>query len=86
MLGEFDAAEQRRLPELCALASEAIESWARSGLNKAATAHNRSELPTSVTEEDQANAPAPGEIDGPVGPDGIRRTKHGWRKPLDPDR
>lgn len=86
VLGEFDAAEQRRLPELCALASEAIESWAHSGLNKAATTHNRSELPTSVTEEDQANAPAPGEIDGPVGPDGIRRTKHGWRKPLDPDR
>ena len=88
VLGEFDAAERLRLPELCALASEAIESWARLGLNKAATAHNRSELPAPVpgSEADPANLPKPGEIDGPAGADGIRHTKHGWRKPLDPDR
>ena len=25
---------------------------------------------------------APGEVDGPAGPDGIRRTKTGWRRIL----
>lgn len=88
VLGEFDAAEKLRLPELCALVSEAIESWAQVGLNKAATAHNRNELPAPApgSAADPANLPKAGEVDGPVGSDGIRRTQHGWRKPLDPDR
>ena len=88
VLGEFDAAQRVRLPELCLQASEAIEAWARDGLNKAATAHNRNELPAPEpgSAADPANLPKAGDVDGPVGPDGIRRTQHGWRKPLDPDR
>ena len=45
VLGEFTAAERLRLPEIDAAAGEAIEMWARSGLNKAATAFNGWALP-----------------------------------------
>ena len=46
VLGEFTAAERLRLPEIDAAAGEAIEMWARSGLNKAATAFNGWALPS----------------------------------------
>ncbi|MSQ40050.1 MAG: aminoacyl-tRNA hydrolase, partial [Chloroflexi bacterium] len=45
VLGEFTAAERLRLPEVEVAAGEAIELWARSGLNKAATAFNGWALP-----------------------------------------
>jgi len=67
---------------------EAIEMWARSGLNKAATAFNGWALPEpeAGSAADPANLPKPGEIDGPAGADGIRKTAHGWRKLLGRDK
>jgi hypothetical protein len=84
VLSEFSAAERLRLPEICAAAGEAIETWARLGLNKAATAFNGWKLPEpeSGSAADPARLPAPGEVGGPAGSDGIRKTAHGWRKPL----
>jgi DNA-binding FadR family transcriptional regulator len=35
---------------------------------------------------DPANLPKPGEINGPAGADGIRKTAHGWRKLLGRDK
>ena len=84
VLGEFSLAERALLPQVAAAAGEAIETWARDGLNKSATAFN-GWAPAVATPSDGAAAspaPAPGEVDGPVGSDGIRRTAHGWRKPL----
>jgi hypothetical protein len=88
VLGEFTAAERLRLPEIDAAAGEAIEMWARSGLNKAATAFNGWTLPEpeAGSAADPANLPKPGEIDGPAGADGIRKTSHGWRKLLGRDK
>jgi hypothetical protein len=62
--------------------------WARSGLNKAATAFNGWALPEpeAGSAADPANLPKPGEIDGPAGADGIRKTAHGWRKLLGRDK
>jgi PTH1 family peptidyl-tRNA hydrolase len=84
VLGEFSLAERALLPQVAAAAGEAIEAWARDGLNKSATAFN-GWAPTVETPGDGAAAtpaPAAGEVDGPVGSDGIRKTTHGWRKPL----
>jgi PTH1 family peptidyl-tRNA hydrolase len=84
VLGDFTAEERRRLPEVEAAAGEAIEAWARLGLNKAATAFNGWLLsePDVGSPADPATLPGPGEVNGPVGGDGIRKTAHGWRKPL----
>jgi PTH1 family peptidyl-tRNA hydrolase len=84
VLSEFSAAERLRLPEISAAAGEAIETWARLGLNKAATAFNGWKLPEpeSGSAADPASLPAAGEVGGPAGSDGIRKTAHGWRKPL----
>jgi PTH1 family peptidyl-tRNA hydrolase len=84
VLGNFTVEERRRLPELEAAAGEAIETWARLVLNKAATAYNGwrlSDADVDATGGDES-LPGPGEVDGPVGGDGIRKTAHGWRKPL----
>jgi PTH1 family peptidyl-tRNA hydrolase len=88
VLGEFSAAEHRRIPEIAVAAGEAIELWARSGLNKAATAFNGWSLPEPAagSAADPANLPKAGEVDGPAGADGIRRTLHGWRKILGRDK
>jgi PTH1 family peptidyl-tRNA hydrolase len=84
VLNEFSAAERLRIPEISAAAGEAIETWARLGLNKAATAFNNWKLaePEAGSASDPANLPKAGEVDGPAGSDGIRKTAHGWRKPL----
>jgi peptidyl-tRNA hydrolase len=84
VLGEFTAAERLRLPEIERAAGEAIEMWARSGLNKAATAFNSWTLPEPEvgSAADPALQPKAGEVGGPPGVDGIRRTLHGWRKAL----
>jgi peptidyl-tRNA hydrolase, PTH1 family len=76
VLSTFAAEETLRLDELLDAAADAVEAWARDGVNKAANRFNRFELRPADTE---LMAP-PGEIDGPPGPDGIRRTKTGWRK------
>ena len=88
VLGEFTAAERIRLPEIEAAAGEAIEMWARSGLNKAATAFNGWALPEpeAGSAADPAKLPKAGEVDGPAGADGIRKTSHGWRKILGRDK
>ena len=84
VLNEFSAAERLRIPEICVAAGEAIEMWARLGLNKAATAFNNWTLPEPEAHGERATETRPqaGEVDGPVGGDGIRKTAHGWRKPL----
>jgi PTH1 family peptidyl-tRNA hydrolase len=76
VLSRFDPAERQRLDELLDAAADAVETWARLGTNKAANQHNNFELRPADTER----LAAPGDVDGPPGPDGIRWTRTGWRK------
>jgi len=78
VLTKFEPDERQRLDELLDAAADAVEAWAREGTNKAANRFNQFEL--RPADEDRL-APA-GEVDGPPGPDGVRRTKTGWRKVL----
>ena len=81
VLSRFDAEEAARLPELLDAAADAVEAWARDGTNKAATRFNAFEL----READSELLAPPGEVEGPPGPDGIRRTRTGWRKVKPPE-
>jgi PTH1 family peptidyl-tRNA hydrolase len=76
VLSRFEPAERARLDELLDAAADSVESWARVGTNKAANQHNPFELRPADTDR----LAAPGEVDGPPGEDGIRRTRTGWRK------
>ena len=76
VLTKFEPEERQRLDELLDAAADAVEAWAREGTNKAATRFNAFELRPA----DEDLVAPPGAIDGPPGPDGIRRTKTGWRK------
>jgi peptidyl-tRNA hydrolase, PTH1 family len=76
VLTKFEPDERQRLDELLDAAADAVETWAREGTNKAATRFNAFELRPS----DEDRLAAPGEVEGPPGPDGIRRTKTGWRR------
>ena len=76
VLSTFVPEERLRLDELLDAAADAVEAWARDGTNKAANRFNAFLLRPADTER---LAP-PGEVDGPPGPDGIRRTKTGWRR------
>jgi PTH1 family peptidyl-tRNA hydrolase len=76
VLSRFVPAERARLDELLDAATDAVESWARVGTNKAANQHNPFELRPADTDR----LAAPGEVDGPPGADGIRRTRTGWRR------
>jgi peptidyl-tRNA hydrolase, PTH1 family len=78
VLTKFEPDERQRLDELLEAAADAVEAWAREGTNKAANRFNQFDL--RPADEDRL-APA-GEVDGPPGPDGVRRTKTGWRKVL----
>ena len=78
VLTTFEADEAQRLDELLDAAADAVEAWARDGTNKAANRFNPFELRPA---DDDRLAPA-GEVDGPPGPDGIRRTRTGWRRVL----
>lgn len=78
VLTTFEPDERQRLDELLDAAADAVEAWAREGTNKAANRWNPFEL--RPADEDRL-APA-GEVDGPPGPDGVRRTKTGWRRVL----
>ena len=80
VLSRFDVEEAARLPELIDAAADAVEAWARDGTNKAANRFNMFELRPA----DSDLVAPPGEVDGPPGPDGVRRTKTGWRKVLPP--
>lgn len=81
VLSQFSRGEKRRLPELLDAAADAVEAWAREGTNKAANHFNAYEL----RPDDEERQAAPGEVDGPPGQDGIRRTRTGWRKARPPE-
>jgi peptidyl-tRNA hydrolase, PTH1 family len=76
VLTRFSAAEAVRLDELLDEAAEGVETWAREGTSRAANRFNTFELRAA----DEDLAAAPGEVDGPPGADGIRRTRTGWRR------
>jgi PTH1 family peptidyl-tRNA hydrolase len=78
VLTKFEPDERGRLDELLDTAADAVEAWAREGTNKAATRFNAFELRPA----DEDRLAPPGEVEGPPGPDGIRRTKTGWRRVL----
>ena len=77
VLSQFAKGERVRLPELLDAAADAVEAWAREGTSKAASHFNAFEL----RPDDEQRSAAPGDVEGPPGPDGIRRTRTGWRKP-----
>ena len=77
VLSTFQPDEKQRLDELLDAAADGVEAWAREGTSKAANHFNKFELRPADTDR---LAP-PGAVEGPPGPDGIRRTKTGWRKP-----
>ncbi len=83
VLSTFTAEEKPRLDELIDAAADAVEAWARDGTNKAANQFNKFELRPA----DATRIAAAGEVDGPPGADGIRRTRTGWRRirPAKPD-
>jgi peptidyl-tRNA hydrolase, PTH1 family len=82
VLGRFERSEQERLDELLDAAADAVELWAREGVSKAANRFNAFTLRPA----DETRVAPPGEVDGPPGPDGIRRTRTGWRRVLPPKR
>ncbi len=77
VLSVFKPDERPRLDELLDKSADAVEAWARDGTNKAANQFNSFQLRPA----DADMVAPPGEVDGPPGADGIRRTKTGWRKP-----
>ena len=77
VLSRFRPDEEQRLAELLDEAAEGVETWAREGTSRAANRFNTFELRPA----DADRAAAPGEVDGPPGADGIRRTRTGWRRP-----
>ena len=76
VLSGFHPSERKRLDELLDTAADAVEGWARDGLSKAANRFNS----FALRPPDESRVAPPGEIDGPPGADGIRRTRTGWRK------
>jgi PTH1 family peptidyl-tRNA hydrolase len=78
VLSIFQPDEMQRLDELLDAAADGVEAWARDGTNRAANHFNKFELRPA----DADRLAPPGEVEGPPGPDGIRRTRTGWRKPL----
>jgi PTH1 family peptidyl-tRNA hydrolase len=76
VLSRFAPAEQARMQELLDEATEGVETWAREGTSRAANRFNTFELRAA----DEDLRAAPGEVDGPPGSDGIRRTRTGWRR------
>ena len=76
VLSTFGPGEAARLDELIDAAADAVEAWAREGTNKAANRFNMFELRPA----DASLLAAPGEVGGPAGEDGIRRTRTGWRR------
>ncbi len=94
VLSRFTADERRSLDEVVDAAADAVEEWARLGTNKAATRWNAwtlgegteaKEPQARPTVEEAASDSGAGSVgaDGVVGPDGVRRTRSGWRKILD---
>ena len=71
VLSKFEPDESQRLDELLDAAADGVEAWAREGTSKAANRFNTFELRPA----DADRIAAPGEVDGPPGDDGIRRTQ-----------
>jgi PTH1 family peptidyl-tRNA hydrolase len=91
VLARFSAAERADLPAVLDAAADAVEAWARDGVGRAANRWNPWQLHPLEAAPDVADdagrdpgSARPGEppADPGVGPDGIRRTRTGWRKPL----
>lgn len=78
VLSRFEPDEVQRLDDLLDEAAEGVEIWAREGTSRAANRSNAFVLRPA----DADRLAPPGEIDGPPGDDGIRRTKTGWRRVL----
>ena len=76
VLSVFRPEERQRLDELLDAAADAVEAWAREGLSKASNRFNAFQLRPA----DEARTAPPGAVDGPPGPDGVRRTRTGWRR------
>ncbi len=76
VLSRFEPPERQRLDELLEAASDAVETWAREGTSRAANRFNAFQLRAA----DETRLAPPGEVDGPPGADGIRRTRTGWRR------
>ncbi len=76
VLSRFHPDERARLEELLEAAADAIEAWAQEGTSKAANRFNAFQLRPA----DPDRTAPPGAVDGPPGPDGIRRTRTGWRR------
>jgi PTH1 family peptidyl-tRNA hydrolase len=76
VLSPFPPDQRLRLDELLDAAADAVETWAREGTSKAANRWNAFELRPA----DADRLAPPGAVDGPPGPDGIRRTRTGWRR------
>jgi hypothetical protein len=106
VLSRFTGEEHAALDKVIDAAADAVEEWARLGVNKAATHWNAWQLggdaealrtgANPVEREDGGGAEGAAgthrsarqgeepvaEGDASVGPDGIRRTRTGWRKIL----
>lgn len=78
VLSRFAPGEKERLAELLDAAADAVEEWAREGTSKASNRFNT----FTLREADTDRVAPPGAVDGPPGPDGIRRTQTGWRRVL----
>jgi PTH1 family peptidyl-tRNA hydrolase len=76
VLSTFAPDERQRLDELLDAVADAVELWARDGTSKAANRYNTFHLRPA----DTSRLAPPGEVDGPPGPDGVRRTRTGWRR------
>lgn len=77
VLSGFAPDERQRLDELLDACADAVEAWAREGTNRASSRFNSFQLRPA----DEELLAEPGAVDGPPGPDGVRRTRTGWRKP-----
>ena len=94
VLARFGAAERADLERLLDAAADAVEDWARDGADRAATRWNAWQLhppapdvaggaATGAAGQEPASAgQEPGSAGPDVAPDGIRRTRTGWRKLL----
>jgi PTH1 family peptidyl-tRNA hydrolase len=76
VLSTFEPDERQRLDELLDAGADAVEAWARDGTSRASNRFNMFELRPADTDR----VAPPGEVEGPPGADGIRKTRTGWRK------
>ena len=78
----FAPDERARLPILIDAAADAVEAWVREGTAKASNRWNAFELVAPGAPEGDEAGPGSGEVGGPADPQGIRRTRTGWRRIL----